>query len=213
MNQSQPLDLDELTDQELVILTRDGDADAYGTLYSRHTNRSVRLARYLGAGVDADDVVAEAFMAVLGAIRNGHGPREGFIGYLLTAVRHELWRRAKVEARTFPVEAVHDVAVVDADAEPADAARLREAYASLLPRHRKLLWQMEVEGLRPRDLAGPELSANGVSAAGLRARAALRQAFERTASPRPSSHARPQSSGVVCEKRPNRAVEAVVPRA
>jgi len=173
----------------------------------------VRLARYLGAGVDADDVVAEAFMAVLGAIRNGNGPRDGFIGYLLTAVRHELWRRAKVEARTFPVEVVHDVAVIDADAEPADAARLREAYASLLPRHRKLLWQMEVEGLRPRDLAGPGLSANGVSAAGLRARAALRQAFDEAAPPRPVSHAHHQPVGVVCEKRRSRPADAVVPGA
>jgi DNA-directed RNA polymerase specialized sigma24 family protein len=212
MHASHPLDLDELTDQELVALTRDGHLDAYGTLFTRHTVRAVKLARYLGAGVDADDVAAEAFMAVWSAIRNGHGPRDGFIGYLLTAVRHELWRRAKVEARTFPVEVVHDVAVFDADAEPADAVRLREAYASLLPRHRKLLWQMEVEGLRPRDLAGPGLSANGVSAAGLRARVALRHAFERTAPPRPVPHARPQLTGVVCEQRRHRP-EAAVPRA
>lgn len=181
MYPSEPLDLDDLTDQQLVTLTRGGDLDAYGTLYSRHTSSAVKLARYMGAGVNADDVAAEAFMAVLSAIRNGHGPRDSFIGYLLTAVRHQLWRRAKVEARTFPVEVVYDVAVFEADAEPADAARLREAYASLLPRHRKLLWQMEVEGLRPRDLAGPSLSANGVSAAGLRARVALRHAFEGTA--------------------------------
>ena len=181
MHQMDPLDPDELTDHLLVQLTRGGDLDAYGTLYARHTIRAVKLARFLGAGVDADDVAAEAFMTVLGAIRNGHGPRDSFVGYLLTAVRHELWRRAKVEARTFPVEVVHDVGVFEADSESADAVRLREAYASLLPRHRKILWQMEVEGLRPRDLAGPGLSANGVSAAGLRARAALRQAFEGTA--------------------------------
>jgi len=213
MSRSTPLDPDELTDEQLVALTRDGHLDAYGTLYARHTRRAVELARYLGAGVDADDVAAEGFIAVLGAIQNGNGPRDSFVGYLLTAVRHELWRRAKVEARTFPVELVRDEAVFHADAESADAVRLREAYASLLPRHRKLLWQMEVEGLRPRDLAGPGLSANGVSAAGLRARAALRQAFEQTAPPRPVSHARPQSTGVVCEKRRSRVVEAVVPRA
>jgi DNA-directed RNA polymerase specialized sigma24 family protein len=187
-NRSGSLDLNELTEEQLVALTRDGHLDAYGILYARHTIRAVKLARYLGAGADADDVAAEAFMAVLGAIRNGRGPRDSFVGYLLTAVRHELWRRAKVEARTFPVEVVHDVAVFDAGSESADAARLREAYASLLPRHRKLLWQMEVEGLRPRELAGPGLSANGVSAAGLRARAALRQAFETTAPPRSNSH-------------------------
>ncbi len=213
MSQSTPLDPDELTDEQLVALTRSGHLDAFGTLYARHTRRAVELARYLGGGVDADDVAAEGFLAVLGAIQNGHGPRDSFLGYLLTAVRHELWRRAKVESRTFPVELVRDEAVFHAEAESADAARLREAYASLLPRHRKLLWQMEVQGMRPRDLAGPGLSANGVSAAGLRARAALRQAFERTAPQKPVVHARPPSSGVVCEKRRSRSVEAVVPRA
>ena len=84
-----PHSLDDLTDNQLVDLTRGGNLDAYGVLYSRHTIAAVRLARYYKAGTDADDVAAEAFMAVLAAIQRGKGPTESFSGYLLTAVRRD----------------------------------------------------------------------------------------------------------------------------
>lgn len=62
------------SDAELISAVRDGDADAYGILYERHSARALRLARQImPAETDADDVVAETFAKVLAAIRGGQG--------------------------------------------------------------------------------------------------------------------------------------------
>jgi DNA-directed RNA polymerase specialized sigma24 family protein len=56
--------------------------------------------------------------------------------------------------------------------------RMREALEALPERWRHALWQLEVEGIRPRELAAQwGVSPNAVSALGCRARAALRAAY------------------------------------
>ena len=143
----------------------------------------------------ADDIVAEAFTRVLGAIRAGGGPGLAFRAYLLTAVRNTAndWLRAS--RRTTVVgdlgEDLEDhvpeenmgVARLsrgpEAETEARAEARLvTRAFAHLPARWRAVLWQLEVEGEAPAAVAPMfGLSANGVSALAVRAREGLRQAY------------------------------------
>jgi hypothetical protein len=59
-----------------------------------------------------------------------------------------------------------------------ETSAIRAAYESLPERWRTVLWQVEVEGRKPQELADAlGLSPNGVSALAYRARAALREAY------------------------------------
>jgi RNA polymerase sigma factor (sigma-70 family) len=164
-------------DDELVRAMRGGDDEAYGELFARHAAVARRVASRAGPFGDADDVVAEVFASVLGQLRSGRGPTKSFRAYLLTAVRHEAGRRARLARRCEPVA---DLEPWSATASPSSEAddHIREAYATLPERWRRTLWQLDVEGRRPRELAAElGLTANAVSALGYRARSALRSAY------------------------------------
>ncbi len=164
------------TDEDLVQAVRGGDHEAFGELFARHAAQARRVAGRTGPVGEADDVVSEVFAGVLVQIRAGRGPTASFRAYLLTGVRHEAGRRAMLSRRCAPVA---DLEPWSVDVAPSDVDdHLREAYASLPTRWRNTLWQLEVEGRPPRELAAElGLTANAVSALGCRARAALRAAY------------------------------------
>ena len=142
----------------------------------------------------ADDIVAEAFARVLAAIRAGGGPDHAFRPYLLAAVRNLAndWiaarRRVTVigdldeEAgdRSAPlISGFSGDAATEAEAR-AEARLIVRAFSRLPERWRTVLWQLEVEGKTPADVAPMfGLSGNGVSALAMRAREGLRQAYLR----------------------------------
>jgi RNA polymerase sigma factor (sigma-70 family) len=172
----------DASDAELIARVRAGDVDAFGLLFERHRDAATRLAHVLGAGADADDLVAEAFARVLTVLRGGRGPDVALRPYLLTAVRHSYVDRIRAQSRATPTddlgtldrgEPFEDTAV--AGFESAAAAR---AFRSLPERWQLVLWHLEVEGQKPAEIA-PLLgmSPNAVSALAYRAREGLRQAF------------------------------------
>ncbi|MET0820298.1 MAG: RNA polymerase sigma factor [Aeromicrobium sp.] len=163
-------------DDELVRAVRAGDREAFGVLFARHAGVARLVASRSGPAGEVDDVVAEAFACVLGQLCSGRGPVESFRAYLLTAVRHEAARRAIRARRCELVADLEPPPVPPASAEAGD--RIREAYATLPERWRRTLWQLDVEGRRPCELAAElGLTANAVSALGYRARTALRSAY------------------------------------
>jgi RNA polymerase sigma factor (sigma-70 family) len=177
-----------------VTASGDDPADnSYAEFYVEHAPAARRLALSMVPRDVADDIVAEAFTRVLGAIRAGGGPGVAFRGYLLAAVRNLAsdWLRA---ARR--VAATGDLDIGDRDAgrsgplarltsgpeaqaEARDEARLvARAFGRLPARWRAVLWQLEVEGKVPTAVAPMfGLSPNGVSALAMRAREGLRQAY------------------------------------
>ena len=78
-----PRDYTTLSDDELVLLARDGDAAAYGELWQRHSGIGKSIARRFYEVADADDLVSEAFARILSTIQRGGGPRSGFRPYLI----------------------------------------------------------------------------------------------------------------------------------
>ncbi|MET0819471.1 MAG: sigma-70 family RNA polymerase sigma factor [Aeromicrobium sp.] len=174
--------VDELDDQTLLGLVRDGSHEAYASFYRRYAGPTKRFARSLGAGDEAEDVVAEAFARVFEKLRQGLGPERSFAAYLFTAVRHETYRRSAARRRLRPTD---DQAVLESAVpfgvghlDDFDRSVVRAAYDALPVRWRVALWMADVEGYKPRELAEHlGLTPNGASALIYRARSGLREAY------------------------------------
>jgi RNA polymerase sigma factor (sigma-70 family) len=166
------------SDEQLVARVRGGELDAYDVLFERHNISARRVARAaLGDATDVDDVVAEAFASVLGALQRGSGPTEGFVGYLVSTVRHEAYR-ANRRRRVRPIGDGTYEPSVDPFVGHEDADVLREAFDSLPRVSRDVLWRTEVEGRSHADIArtvGATTQAIGARAS--RARVALGGAY------------------------------------
>ena len=184
---STQLDSGVTGDAELIASARSGDTAAIGALYERHAGAAWVVARqYSDSPEDADDVVADSFTAVFGAIERGNGPESAFRAYLFTVVRRVAGLRREKNRRVQPTD---DIAVLEAGTalagtaeEPALAGFERgvvaRAFHSLPERWQAVLWHTEVEGLTPAEIAPIlGLTANGVAALAYRAREGLRQAY------------------------------------
>ena len=171
------------------------DGESYEELYVEHAPAARRLALSMVPPDVADDIVAEAFTRVLGAIRAGGGPGVTFRGYLLAAVRNLASDWLRTRRRMTSISDV-DAAAGDRAAERstetlwissgaedqaearAEARLVARAFARLPARWRAVLWHLEVEGEAPAAVAPLfGVSANGVSALAVRAREGLRQAY------------------------------------
>jgi RNA polymerase sigma factor (sigma-70 family) len=170
-------------DSDLLAAVRAGDTAAYGTLYERHSAATRRLAHALTRDpADADDLVAETFAKVFASLRAGRGPMVAFRAYLHTTLRHVCYHRARRDRRLEFTddltrydegEPFHDPAL--ADLERTYAAR---AFQQLPARWRDVLWQTEVEGASPAEIA-PRLglTPNAVAVLAHRAREGLRRLY------------------------------------
>ncbi|MBW4722393.1 RNA polymerase sigma factor [Saccharothrix obliqua] len=176
-------------DDELVDGVRAGSTAAYAQLYLLHRSAALAHARRQARqAADAEDVVADAFLRVFDALRRGHGPTDdaGFRAYLFTVVRNALRDRARLDGRVDTVEDL-ELAAPAAVRVPFDDSRLigelersllAAALGRLSPRWQTVLWQVEVLGRTPAQIAPVlGLSANGVSALAHRAREGLRLAY------------------------------------
>lgn len=170
-------------DDELLARVRAGQPAALGSLFERHVDAALRLARYLAPPHESDDIVSEAFACVLDQIRRGRGPDRAFRAYLMTSVRHEAYRRNRLRKRFVPTEdlgAMSDAASPEEGIDGFERSIVRDAFTSLPTRWRTVLWHLDVEGRKPREIASTlGISANGVSALAYRARAGLREAYLR----------------------------------
>jgi RNA polymerase sigma factor (sigma-70 family) len=175
-------DLNELSDDSLIGLVKGGSADAYSVLYDRYRHTAVRLATYFSNPVDAQDIVAETFAQVFDQLRRGQGPKTSFRGYLLTSVRREAGRRAAMRKRVTPT---NDLRTIDkpvpfghGTVDMFERDVVRDAFASLPQRWQTVLWHLDVDGRKPKEVASIlGLKPNGVSALAYRAREGLRKAY------------------------------------
>jgi RNA polymerase sigma factor (sigma-70 family) len=183
------MEANHVSDAALLDAVRSGDLGAYGVLFRRHAEPLLRAAFGYGAGVvEPHDLVAEAFVRVLLALRRGHGPRDGLRPYLIVTMRNLAAKRCTRENR---VERYGDVSELDfvpgvSPAVGSDEVAVRRwtcatvssAFGTLPGRWRQVLWALEVDGTPPRELA-PQLglSPNAVSSLAVRAREGLRRAY------------------------------------
>ncbi|KRB36963.1 RNA polymerase sigma factor [Microbacterium sp. Root180] len=189
------LELDEpttLPDELLIDRTRDGDMDAYAQLWVRHEASARGAVRGISNTLDPDDIVSEAFAGILSAIRSGGGPRGTFRPYMYAAIRN-IAATSGSRPRDVQLDDINDFAhptAADPSEAIADTTLLADALQTLPPRWRTLLWYIEVEGMKPRDVA-PLLgmSPNAVAALLYRARLGLRRAWLTSAAKEPTANA------------------------
>ncbi|CAH0169861.1 sigma-70 family RNA polymerase sigma factor [Microbacterium foliorum] len=182
MDENQGPTLGDVAEEDLLEQVRRGDMGAYGLLWERHAGPARSVARTF-AGLDADDLVSEAFERLLVSLQAGKGPQGAFRPYLIMTVRNVARRQYN---RDVPRAETDFDFMIDADAPEGESAAVQEqrhravseALQSLPPRWQEALWYAEVDGLQPREMAGSlGLSANAVSALVLRAKRGFRDAW------------------------------------
>ncbi len=178
-----PEDLREVTDGELLTAVRErGCPDAEGALYTRHVGAAQAQARRFAGAADAEDVVADAFLKVMGLVKRGEGPRVQLAGYWCASVATvaiDLARKRRREIRVAdPSLFDHGMDEPDLDAALVSSDVL-EALATLPVRWQSVLWWIHVEG-RSQAWVGElwGISPNAVGVLAYRARRGLRLAHE-----------------------------------
>lgn len=172
--------LGDLDDRALLAAARAGDAAAYGELWQRHRGAALSAARATSASLDPEDLVADASAIVFEAIRRGAGPQQEFRPYLFAVVRNLARTRGRARreltVEVLPEPAIDDV--LDGRIDDLERSLILEAFRSLPPRWRDVLWYTEVEGLGAAEVGSiVGLRPNATAALAYRAREGLRRAW------------------------------------
>jgi RNA polymerase sigma-70 factor (ECF subfamily) len=170
-------------DAQLMCRARDGDDDAFATLFTRWRVAMVRFAvRFVGDQVRGEELAQDVFVKIYKA-RHRYEPKERFRAYIFrVATNHCLNEVARAEHRYPRGPLEHDP--VDASVPNAehlvDAARMqatiRAAVANLPPQQRAALLLQKQDGLSLTEIAhGLDTSVSAVKALLNRARTTLKQ--------------------------------------
>ncbi|MEU0809630.1 sigma-70 family RNA polymerase sigma factor [Streptomyces sp. NPDC005970] len=184
------------TDQELTQRLKDGYRGRLGTmdptpgeiLYRRHHEAALAYARTCCRTLhDAEDLVSEAFIRTLQAIRSGGGPRGPWRPYLLTVIRHTAIEWTAGERQVLLTADFESWRQETTETDPqqrllADEDRrlLVRGFRTLPARWRTVLWHTLVEDASPQRVAAlMGLSSSGLTSLAFRAREGLREAYLR----------------------------------
>ena len=142
----------------LVERLRAGDAAAFETLVGRYLRRAHAVAyRLLGQKEDAEDLVQEAFMAVLQRVDTFQAGRPfapWFFRILVNRGLNARKARALRAVEEIPETAAHRGPTPEREAEQTELrGRLREAMEALPERQRTIVQLFDLEGF-----AGPEIA-------------------------------------------------------
>jgi RNA polymerase sigma-70 factor (ECF subfamily) len=172
------------TDEQLVDLVRAGDARAFDAIHDRYVQRLTGYARQVlgGAHHDAEEVVQDAFVRALGALR-ADAREMALKPWLYTIVRNRALDILRKPARTTDLE-LHSPVLHDASADPHErvvrAEELRNLVGDLkrLPeRQRTALVMHELGGVSHEGIARRlHVSTGGSKALVCRARSGLGRA-------------------------------------
>ncbi len=171
----------EPSDAQIIDAVRGGDIGDFALLWRRHVDSARRAARAISPSSDPDDLVSEAFASILRVTKAGGGPSDAFRPYLLATLRNTASRWARNgSALSLDMVSERDLSPEDGDAfeRIAERSSIAAVFGTLSARHRTLLWYLEVEGMKPRELAPlMGMTSNAVSALAARARDSFRRAW------------------------------------
>ena len=168
------------TDGELLDACRGGRTEAFAPLWERHRRAGIVAARNLAPGLDAEDLVSEAYLKIYELVVDGRGPTGAFRPYLYQVVKSVAADRLRSPERASEqLDEIPDLTEAGPWEDNAfDLNATAQAFSSLGERWQAVLWYTEVEGLPPREAAALlGISPNGVSALAGRAREALQSAW------------------------------------
>ncbi|MCZ8204233.1 RNA polymerase sigma factor [Gemmatimonas sp.] len=142
-----------MTDAELVVRTRAGDPEAFGSLVARYYDACWRFAYHmLGERADAEDVVQDSFLRAYLAIGR-YDERDQFRGWLFRILTNQCRNYLTSRGRRTKRFVQDDLAIESAAAPPPGLAPgveddvLIRALAQLDPLQREALLLKYAEGL------------------------------------------------------------------
>lgn len=153
------LSADDALDAQLAERVRRGDAGAFDQLVTRHMRRAFGVAyRLLGQREDAEDLVQEAFLAVLERIDTFQAGRSFAPWFYRILVNRGLNARRSRSLRTtdeIPESAASASVAPDRAAEQGELREeLRTALDALPERQRTVVELFELEGFSSPEIAG-----------------------------------------------------------
>jgi RNA polymerase sigma-70 factor, ECF subfamily len=140
---------DQLSDADLLELSKRGDEDAFMTLYARHQGPVFRFALHMsGSRETAEEVTQDVFLGLLSGLRRYARERGPLQPYLIGMARNHVRRYLKQTAATPPP----DVAQCTPDDGPHETmeqelASLRAAILKLPANYRETVVLCDLEGL------------------------------------------------------------------
>lgn len=172
-------ELSVLTDEQLCEQVRQGDREAFATLWQRHYAEASGYARKLDPRA-AEDAVAEVLARVFADLTQGKGPNSAFRSYLLLSIRNSIYRGARgIQTSELPAENLLPAHEAHIEMEQDEETRVVHAALQDLPeRWREALLLSEVEGRSLAEIGERfNIAPNAVSALLRRARGGLRRAW------------------------------------
>ena len=179
-----------VSDDDLLRMYRDGDADAFDTLFARYQAPVYNFAHMmLGEADGAEDVLQETFLSIARTARS-YEPRGRFRAWLMRIVRNQCLNQiqARRVRRRVIAESGLDI-IQPASREPSPAAqvesderlaRLRGLIAKLPELQREAIVLYAFEQMSYREIGEVlDVPINTVKTLIHRARARLARAFER----------------------------------
>ena len=145
----------DLSDEELMVSTRDGNRDAFTELIHRYQNPLVNYFRRMGARMDeAEDLVQETFMRLF-AYRERYEPTGRLRNLLYLLARHAWADMARKQSRqpTSSTEAVEAVSVSDG-LKPGEHLDVQSALDALSEKLRSVVVLNVYQGFKQREIAG-----------------------------------------------------------
>lgn len=181
----------DVSDDDLIRMYRNGDAEAFDTLFDRHYGSVYNFARTMLGNCDSsEEVLQETFLAVA-RTANSYTPRGRFRAWLMRIVRNRCLNRLEAQRVRRAALAESGLDVVEAaSAEPLPPTRLeaneqtmivRSAIAELPERQRESIALYAFEEMSYREIAEVlEMPINTIKTLIHRARANLAQAMGTT---------------------------------
>ncbi len=181
--------MSERTDDDLMLLYRDGDARAFRKLFERHRGLVYNFARLMLSDADAaEDVLQETFLAV-SRVAERYEPRQRFRTWLMRIVRnrclnhleHERVRRTAFAEATVVVSRSGGHSPAE-QAEVAEQMRLVSGEIARLPeQQREAIALYAFDAMTYQEIAAIlDVPENTVKTIIHRGRATLARALERT---------------------------------
>lgn len=186
---------EEISDADLMQRAAHGDRDAFAAIYRRHSATVYRFARLMtGCGAAAEDIVQEAFLALMRDAARYDPRRASLATYLYGVARYQTRRRLRRDRRFVPLAPAGADTTPDGSATVADEmerqdeiARLRRAILSLPSRYRETLVLCELQDLSYEETAAVMGCAIGTVRSRLhRARALLGDKLQRVSRQEPA---------------------------
>jgi RNA polymerase sigma-70 factor, ECF subfamily len=140
---------DELSDADLLELSKRGDEDAFMTLYGRHQGPVFRFALHMSGSRDtAEEVTQDVFLGLLSGLRRYARERGSLQPYLIGMARNHVRRYLKQTAASPPADA-RQFLPDEGPNEGVDQelALLRAAILKLPSNYRETLVLCDLEGL------------------------------------------------------------------